>query len=99
MEDYWSRIRDQEGVYDTVTAEEGAFIKVMNVGERIEVNRIEGVYASEIELQVSADTVIGYLQSRCCFFLMNIHTTPRTIYFARVSSILVTPFELSLMKV
>jgi 6-phosphofructo-2-kinase/fructose-2,6-biphosphatase 4 len=41
----------------------------------------------------------GYLQSRCCFFLMNIHTTPRTIYFARVSSILVTPFELSLMKV
>jgi 6-phosphofructo-2-kinase/fructose-2,6-biphosphatase 4 len=42
VEDYWSRIRDQEGVYDTVTAEEGAFIKVMNVGERIEVNRIEG---------------------------------------------------------
>ncbi|ORY20384.1 putative cytoplasm protein [Naematelia encephala] len=64
--DYWSRIRDQEGVYDTVTAEEGPFIKVMNVGERIEVNRIE-----------------GYLQSRCCFFLMNIHTKPRTIYFAR----------------
>ncbi|CAD6572793.1 MAG: hypothetical protein TREMPRED_000631 [Tremellales sp. Tagirdzhanova-0007] len=64
--DYWSRIRDQEGVYDTVTAEEGPFIKVMNVGERIEANRIE-----------------GYLQSRCCFFLMNIHTRPRTIYFAR----------------
>ncbi|KAK1923099.1 6-phosphofructo-2-kinase-domain-containing protein [Papiliotrema laurentii] len=64
--DYWSRIRDQEAVYETVTAEEGPFIKVMNVGERIEVNRIE-----------------GYLQTRCCFFLMNIHTTPRTIYFAR----------------
>ncbi len=42
MADYWSRIRDQEGVYDTVTADEGPFIKVMNVGERIEVNRIEG---------------------------------------------------------
>jgi hypothetical protein len=27
----------------------------------------------------------GYLQSRCCFFLMNIHTWPRTIYFARAS--------------
>ncbi|WWC72588.1 uncharacterized protein I206_106550 [Kwoniella pini CBS 10737] len=64
--DYWSRIRDQEQVYDTVTADEGPFIKVMNVGERIEVNRIE-----------------GYLQTRCCFFLMNIHTKPRTIYFAR----------------
>ena len=41
--DYWSRIRDQEQVYDTLKVEEGApFIKVMNVGERIEVNRIEG---------------------------------------------------------
>lgn len=29
-------------MYETVTAEEGPFIKVMNVGERIEVNRIEG---------------------------------------------------------
>ncbi|KAI9637032.1 6-phosphofructo-2-kinase-domain-containing protein [Dioszegia hungarica] len=64
--DYWSRIRDQQVFYEEVTAEEGPFIKVMNVGERIEVNRIE-----------------GYLQSRCCFFLMNIHTSPRTIYFAR----------------
>ena len=27
----------------------------------------------------------GYLQTRCCFFLMNIHTKPRVIYFARVS--------------
>jgi hypothetical protein len=77
--DYWSRIRDQEGVYDTVTAEEGPFIKVMNVGERIEVNRIEGMSYS----RDSADRS-GYLQSRCCFFLMNIHTRPRTIYFARV---------------
>ncbi|OXL11107.1 6-phosphofructo-2-kinase/fructose-2,6-bisphosphatase, partial [Cryptococcus neoformans Gb118] len=64
--DYWERIRDQTAVYDTVTADEGPFIKVMNVGERIEVNRIE-----------------GYLQTRCCFFLMNIHTRPRNIYFAR----------------
>jgi 6-phosphofructo-2-kinase/fructose-2,6-biphosphatase 4 len=29
-------------VYDTVTADEGPFIKVMNVGEQIEVNKIEG---------------------------------------------------------
>jgi hypothetical protein len=66
--DYWKRIRGQAGVYDTVTADEGPYIKVMNVGERIEINRIE-----------------GYLQTRCCFFLMNIHTRPRTIFFARVS--------------
>lgn len=43
LADYWDRIRDQEGVYDTVTADEGPFIKVLNVGERIEVNRIEGL--------------------------------------------------------
>ena len=43
MADYWSRIRDQEKMYDTVTKEEGPFIKVMNVGERIEVNKIQGV--------------------------------------------------------
>jgi 6-phosphofructo-2-kinase/fructose-2,6-biphosphatase 4 len=40
--DYWSRIRILEGIYEPVTAEEGPFIKVMNVGEKIEVNRIEG---------------------------------------------------------
>ncbi|RSH84266.1 uncharacterized protein EHS24_005780 [Apiotrichum porosum] len=64
--DYWRRIRDQAAVYETVTADEGPYIKVLNVGERIDVNRIE-----------------GYLQTRCCFFLMNIHTKPRTIFFAR----------------
>jgi len=29
-------------VYETVTADEGPFIKILNVGERIDVNRIEG---------------------------------------------------------
>lgn len=42
LADYWKRIRDQASVYETVTADEGPFIKVLNVGERIEVNRIEG---------------------------------------------------------
>lgn len=64
--DYWGRIREQEEQYETVRVEEGPYIKIMNVGETIEVNRIE-----------------GYLQTRCCFFLMNIHTKPRVIYFAR----------------
>lgn len=40
--DYWERIKDQAAVYDTVEADEGPYIKVMNVGERIDVNNIEG---------------------------------------------------------
>lgn len=42
MADYWSRIRQQEALYETVTAAEGPYIKVQNVGETIEVNQIEG---------------------------------------------------------
>lgn len=76
--DYWKRIRDQQAVYETVTNEEGPFIKILNVGERIDVNRIEGGWIAWNRL------TIGYLQTRCCFFLMNIHTKPRTIFFARV---------------
>lgn len=60
MADYWERIRDQTEVYDTVTADEGPFIKVMNVGERIEVNRIEGGLQSRqttlVYLQLLKDT-------------------------------------------
>ncbi|KAK4688614.1 hypothetical protein P7C73_g1500, partial [Tremellales sp. Uapishka_1] len=78
--DYWSRIRDQEGVYDTVTADEGPFIKIMNVGERITVNRIEGMPRTR---RTRLTKFPGYLQTRCCFFLMNIHNRYRTIYFAR----------------
>jgi 6-phosphofructo-2-kinase/fructose-2,6-biphosphatase 4 len=48
LADYWSRIRDQQAFYETVTAEEGPFIRVMNVGERIEVNRIEGKLARKL---------------------------------------------------
>jgi len=66
VQDYWLRIKQQEEHYEEVTADEGPFIKIINVGERIVVNRIE-----------------GYLQTRCCFFLMNIHTQSRTIWFAR----------------
>jgi 6-phosphofructo-2-kinase/fructose-2,6-biphosphatase 4 len=62
-----------------VTADEGPFIKILNVGERIVVNRIEG------GLALCSELTSGYLQSRCCFFLMNIHNRYRTIYFARVS--------------
>jgi 6-phosphofructo-2-kinase/fructose-2,6-biphosphatase 4 len=40
--DYWKRIKQQEAEYQEVTPDEGPFIKIMNVGEKIVVNRIEG---------------------------------------------------------
>jgi 6-phosphofructo-2-kinase/fructose-2,6-biphosphatase 4 len=42
VEDYWLRIKQQEKHYEEVTTDEGPFIKIINVGERIVVNRIEG---------------------------------------------------------
>lgn len=42
LKDYWHRIKMQEADYEEVTDEDGPFIKIMNVGERIVVNRIEG---------------------------------------------------------
>jgi 6-phosphofructo-2-kinase/fructose-2,6-biphosphatase 4 len=40
--DYWKRIKQQEAQYQEVSPDEGPFIKIMNVGEKIVVNRIEG---------------------------------------------------------
>lgn len=42
LADYWKRIKVQEDSYEEVTDEDGPFIKIMNVGEKIVVNRIEG---------------------------------------------------------
>jgi hypothetical protein len=42
--DYWKRIKQQEAQYQEVTPDEGPFIKIMNVGEKIVVNRIEGEF-------------------------------------------------------
>ena len=44
MADYWKRIKQQEAQYQEVTPDEGPFIKIMNVGEKIVVNRIEGEF-------------------------------------------------------
>ncbi|KAJ7211247.1 6-phosphofructo-2-kinase-domain-containing protein [Mycena pura] len=66
VEDYYGRIRDHEKYYEPVEETTWPFIRIINVGEKIMVNNIQ-----------------GYLQSRIVFFLMNIHTKPRTIYFAR----------------
>ncbi|KAJ7359306.1 6-phosphofructo-2-kinase-domain-containing protein [Mycena albidolilacea] len=66
VEDYYGRIRDHEKYYEPVEETTWPFIRIINVGEKIMVNNIQ-----------------GYLQSRIVFFLMNIHTRYRTIYFAR----------------
>ncbi|KAF7375081.1 6PF2K domain-containing protein [Mycena sanguinolenta] len=66
VEDYYRRIRDHEKYYQPVEETTWPFIRIINVGEKIMVNNIQ-----------------GYLQSRIVFFLMNIHTRYRTIYFAR----------------
>ncbi|KAJ9120326.1 hypothetical protein QFC24_005280 [Naganishia onofrii] len=63
--DYWKRIKQQEAEYQEVTPDEGPFIKIMNVGEKIVVNRIEGTAPSTLPEQVlsaatSANTTLTY---------------------------------------
>ncbi|KIL55383.1 hypothetical protein M378DRAFT_24899 [Amanita muscaria Koide BX008] len=48
VQDYYTRIRNQEKHYQTVEETEWPFIKVINVGERIEVNKVEGYLQSRI---------------------------------------------------
>jgi len=40
--DYFKRIQVQANKYEEVTDDEGPFIKIINVGERIIIHRIEG---------------------------------------------------------
>lgn len=42
VQDYWERIRYQEKTYEPIIDPDVAWIKVVNVGERIVINRIEG---------------------------------------------------------
>lgn len=72
VQDFYVRIRNHEREYETIENPSFPYIKVINVGQRIVVNNIQ-----------------GYLQSRICFFLMNIHNQSRTIYFARAGEALV----------
>jgi hypothetical protein len=41
--------------------------------------------------QVTVNRIDGYLQSRIAFYLMNLHLTPRSIYFTRVSASKMSP--------
>lgn len=74
------------------------------VAERDFINRIkqyEAVYETITEpdlsylriinvgSQVVVSKIHGYLQSRIAFYLMNLHLKPRSIFFSRVSSLLI----------
>ncbi|KAF8637765.1 hypothetical protein AX17_002590 [Amanita inopinata Kibby_2008] len=48
VQDYYLRIRDHELHYETVEETEWPFIKIINVGEKIEVNNIKGYLQSRI---------------------------------------------------
>lgn len=46
--------------------------------------------------QVTVNRIDGYLQSRIAFYLMNLHLTPRSIYFTRVRRLPLPPSPLIL---
>ncbi|KAF8330106.1 bifunctional 6-phosphofructo-2-kinase fructose-2,6-bisphosphate 2-phosphatase [Amanita rubescens] len=48
VKDYYRRINDHEKFYQTVEETEWPFIKIINVGEKIEVNNIQGYLQSRI---------------------------------------------------
>ncbi|KAL5523066.1 hypothetical protein ACEPAF_1333 [Sanghuangporus sanghuang] len=48
VEDYYRRIRDHEKYYEPVTETNWPFIRIFNVGEKIEVNEIKGYLQSRI---------------------------------------------------
>ncbi|KAF8627692.1 hypothetical protein AX15_004291 [Amanita polypyramis BW_CC] len=48
VHDYYQRIKDRETYYETVEETEWPFIKIINVGEKIEVNNIKGYLQSRI---------------------------------------------------
>ncbi|ORX95444.1 bifunctional 6-phosphofructo-2-kinase/fructose-2,6-bisphosphate 2-phosphatase [Basidiobolus meristosporus CBS 931.73] len=66
VEDFKTRIAHYEKQYETITEPELTFIKLVDVGSQVIINRIQ-----------------GYLQSRIVYFLMNLHISPRSIFFSR----------------
>ncbi|KAL1915589.1 uncharacterized protein VTP21DRAFT_6713 [Calcarisporiella thermophila] len=64
--DFKNRINNHVPFYQTITDNSVSYAKVMNAGERIISNNIN-----------------GYLQTRIVYYLMNLHISPRIIYFAR----------------
>lgn len=65
-EDFIKRMEHYRKSYETVTDDEGSYIKRFDSGERI---HLHGIH--------------GFVRTKISSFVMNIHTTPRTIYLVR----------------
>lgn len=67
VQDYLRRIRARIPHFETLAEPELKYIKLININQRIEVNTAH----------------FGYLANRIVFYLMNLHTRLRCLYFAR----------------
>jgi 6-phosphofructo-2-kinase/fructose-2,6-biphosphatase 2 len=88
--DFRARIALYEKSYeplDDVKDVDVQYCKLVNVGTQVRrlVMR-EMLAGSDIQqlIQVTVNKIDGYLQSRIAFYLMNLHLTPRSIFFTRV---------------
>lgn len=68
MKDYLARINAKIPHFETMTEKDLNFIKMIDAGDRIEVNNCKR---------------IGYLLNRIVFYLMNLHIKTHKTYFAR----------------
>lgn len=97
--DFRQRILHYQNNYDTVRDEEGSYIKVitttfsllflflflffvillLTLNHDYSLNQIIGTKADNIQLR----GITGFLRTKISSFVMNIHTSPRTIYLVR----------------
>jgi 6-phosphofructo-2-kinase / fructose-2,6-biphosphatase 2 len=70
--DFRERIKHYEESYETIDPEKG---------ER----HLTWCKIQDVGNQVTTNRIETYLQSRIVFYLMNLHITPRSIFFTRVS--------------
>ena len=86
--DFKDRIKHYEKSYQPLDEEldrEVTYVKMINVGKQV--RRLSPSSWSDAEsmgVQVTVNRIDGYLQSRIAFYLMNLHLTPRSIFFTRV---------------
>jgi len=87
--DFKERIKHYEDSYQPLDEElDGSYTwcKMVNVGKQVN-GPLPSLGAAPAHLslnkQVTVNRIDGYLQSRIAFYLMNLHLTPRSIYFTR----------------
>ena len=80
-------------VYICCHCRELSWVKIHNVDDRYEANRIEGVCSPATPFisipaptSMSVHCYTGHFQARLVYYLMNVHTQPRCIYLCRVST-------------